>query len=160
LWHATGRLSPGTQPSVFDIGSGGGFPGIPLALIKPEWDFTLCESTTKKANFLNHLVKELDLKNVKIINARAETCHGMSPQTKYNFVTARAIDKLDVLLKYALPLLKKDGHLIAYKAKDIDEEIKHIEKIIEKNKLTLKIFSKTMNDVERKLVVIRAGGVN
>lgn len=150
---------------VLDIGSGGGFPGIPLAIMKPEWKFTLCESTTKKANFLNHLIKELALKNVKVINDRVENvraCHGMPQQ--YDLITARAVAKLDQLIKYALPLLKKDGCLIAYKAKDIDEEIKHAEKIIQKTykgkvTLPLTIFSKEINGVERKLVVIRAGGV-
>ena len=141
---------------VFDIGSGGGFPAIPLAIMKPEWQFTLCESIKKKAKFLNVLIKELGCeKNVRVINARVETLHATSLQ-KYDFVTARAVAKLDELIKYSLPLLKKDGHLIAYKAKDIDEEIKDAGKLIEKNKLNLKILSKEVNGVERKLVVVGA----
>lgn len=142
--------------TIFDIGSGGGFPAIPLAIMKPEWTFTLCESIKKKAGFLTNLVGELELKNkVEILNTRAETCRGMSQQNKYDFVTARAIAKLDLLIKYSLPLLKKGGYLLAYKARDIDEEIKNIEPLIKKNKLKLEIFTKELNGVERKLVVIQ-----
>ena len=147
-------------PTILDIGSGGGFPGIPLAIMKPEWKFTLCESTTKKANFLNLLVKELSLKNIRIVNDRVDkggfqTCPNSPNKNKYDLITARAVAKLDELIKYALPLLKKDGYLLAYKAKDIDEELKHAEKIIQKNKLELKIFEKEVNGVTRKLVTLR-----
>jgi len=149
---------------ILDIGSGGGFPAIILAIMKPEWDFTLCESTTKKANFLNVLINELGLKNTEIINARVEEIGKGGFQTrpnkkKYDLITARAIAKLDELIKYAMPLLKKEGCLICYKAKDIDEELKHAEKIIQKTckgkvTLPLTIFSKEINGVERKLVIM------
>jgi len=145
-------------PTVFDIGSGGGFPAIPLAIMKPEWKFTLCESTKKKAIFLTHLIKELGLeKNVNIINNRVEACYSMPLQSnmKFNIVTVRAVDKLDVLIKYALPLLKPNGYLLAYKSKDFQDEINNAQKIIDKNKLLLKIYSKELNGVERRLVVIR-----
>lgn len=137
-------------PAVLDIGSGGGFPAIPLAIMKQEWQFTLCESIKKKVNFLNELIKHLELKNVSVINARVETC-----QKKFNFVTARAVDKLNVLIKYSLPLLKEGGFLLAFKSKDIEEEIKETEKIIKKNNLKLKIYSKEINNIERKLVVLQ-----
>ena len=144
-------------PAIFDIGSGGGFPGIPLAIMKPEWKFTLCESTTKKAIFLNHLIKELNFdKQINIINNRVEMIHKL-PQYKhkYNFVTARAIAKVDELIKYSLPLLKEGGYLLAYKAKDIDDEINNAQELIEKNKLKLETFTKELNGVERKLVTIQ-----
>ncbi len=139
-----------THINVLDIGSGGGFPAIPLAIMKPEWHFTLCESIKKKANFLMHLVKKLGLeKNVKIINDRIEAIHELPVhKNKYDLVTARAVTKLDELIKYSLPLLKKDRYLLAYKAKEIKEEIKDVT-------LPFKIFSKEINTVERKLVVIQ-----
>ena len=140
--------------SLLDIGSGGGFPAIPLAIMNPSWQFVLCESTKKKANFLTHLVKELDLeKNVKVVNARVETIQKTRNQ-KFDLITARAISKLDVLIKYALPLLKKNGSLLAYKAKNIDDEIKSTENLIKKNNLKLTVFSKGINEVERKLIVL------
>lgn len=144
-------------PKVFDIGSGGGFPAIPLAIMKTDWQFTLCESIGKKANFLNCLIKELGFENrINIINGRVETLRATSLQTKYDIVTARAVGKLDLLIKYSLPLLKKNGYLLAFKAKDIDNEIKNAKKLIEKNKLKLEIFSKEVNGVERKLVVLQS----
>ena len=139
--------------NVFDIGSGGGFPGIPLAIMKSGWRFTLCESTKKKADFLNHLVKGLNLDNVDILNSRIEALH--ATPLRYDLITARAVAKLDELIKYSLPLLKKDGYLLAYKSKDIDEELLNAKKIIEKNKLRLKILSKELNGVERKLIIIQ-----
>ncbi len=139
-----------------DIGSGAGFPAIPLAIMKAEWKFTLAESTRKKADFLKVLVQELDLRNIRIINDRVEV---ISKENKYknnfDFVTVRAVAKLDELLKYSLPLLNKNGCLLAYKAKDIDEEVKQTEKLIEKHNLNLEIFSKECNDIIRKLVVIQ-----
>ncbi len=148
--------------TIFDIGSGGGFPAIPLSIMKPEWEFILCESITKKANFLTHLVKELGLeKQIEIINDRVESIASKGRfktclnKTEYDLVTARAIAKLDKLIKYALPILKKGGYLIAYKAKGIDDEIKNAEELIKKNNLELKIFSKELNGVERKLVIIQ-----
>ena len=149
---------PAPTVNILDIGSGGGFPGIPLAIMKPEWNFTLCESITKKAKFLNHIVKELNLeRNIKIINARVETLRATSLRQQFDFITARAIAKLDELIKYSLPLLKKDGCLLAYKAKDIDDEIKNTEPLIKRNNLKLKILSKEINDVERKLIIVEAG---
>ncbi len=147
--------------NVLDIGSGGGFPAIPLSIMKSEWKFTLSESIKKKADFLKHLVKELDIKNVEIINACVETLHTTSLQTniKYDFITARAVAKLKDLIKYAIPILKPGGYLLAYKSKNIEDEINDAKKIMEKTcngriTLPLQIFSKEINGVERRLVII------
>lgn len=137
-------------PTILDIGSGAGFPAIPLAIMKPEWNFTLSEATMKKANFLNELIKHLNLKNAKVENRRAEEL-----KNKYDFITARAVAKLDELIKYSLHILKKGGSLLAYKAKDIDEEIKLAESLINKHHMKLKTHSKVINDVERKLVILK-----
>ena len=138
----------------FDIGSGGGFPAIPLVIMRPEWKFTLCESTSKKANFLISLVKELELETrIIIVNNRVEAVHKLSShKNKYNFVTARAITKLDELIKYSMPLLKKDGCLLAYKGKSVGDEMKIAEK---KYKLPIKIFRKEISGIERNLVMVQ-----
>ena len=141
---------------ILDIGSGGGFPAIPLAILKPEWDWTLCESIKKKANFLEYLIKNLEIQNVSVICYRVETCHGMSlHRSNYDLITARAAGKLNELIKYSMPLLKNGG---SFKAKDIESEIKNAEKLIQKNNLKLKIFSKEVGDVVRKLVVLSTSG--
>ncbi len=137
------------NPTILDVGSGAGFPAIPLAIMEPNWEFTLCESISKKAVFLSELIKHLELKNSKVENKRAELL-----KAKYDLITARAVAKLDELIKYSLPLLKKGGSLLAYKAKDIDEEVKLSEKLIKQYSLKLKIFSKELNSIERKLVVV------
>lgn len=128
--------------------------------MKSDWDFTLCESIKKKANFLGHLANELNLQNkITIINARVETLHRASLPScnKFDLITARAVGKLDLLIKYAMPLLKKGGYLVAYKAKDIEDEVKDAEELISKNDLKLKVFSKKINGVERKLITIQLG---
>lgn len=149
------RRGSGIPPSILDIGSGGGFPGIPLAIMLPECNFVLCESIKKKTRFLNYLINELGLQKVKIINERVENIRAIRelPQ-QYDFITVRAVAKLDELIKYAKPLLISGGCLFAYKAKNIDEEITGAKELIERNSLKLKIFSKNLNAVERKLVVI------
>lgn len=142
-------------PTILDIGSGGGFPGIPLAIMRSDWHFTLVESVAKKAAFLRTLIKELELKNVEVINERVENLnHESKFKEKYNIVTARAVTNLTKLIKYAYPLLKPKGFLAAYKSKDIDLELKEATKIIDKNKLELKIFSKKLIGVERKLITL------
>ena len=144
--------------SVLDIGSGGGFPAIPLAIMKPEWDFTLCESISKKANFLGELIKYLGLTNVTIKNNRVEemssvrACHGKPQQ--YDLITVRAVAKIDELIKYSLPLLKKGGSLLAFKGPAYEEELKNAKGLIESKKLKVEVFSKEVNGIEKKLVVI------
>lgn len=143
--------------TVLDIGSGGGFPAIPLAIMKPDWEFTLCESIKKKCDFLNHLVQELDLKNATIVNARVEALHTTPLRKSFDVITCRAVAKLDELIKYSLPLLKPGSSLLAYKAKDINDEIKNAEKFIEKKnlKLNIDVVSKEINGVERRLIILK-----
>ena len=151
------KLNKEDKTNLFDIGSGGGFPAIPLAIMNPEWDFVLCESIKKKAVFLNHVAKNLGLeKFVKIINARVEVIHELPlHKNKYALVTARAIAKSDELIKYSLPLLKPGGSLIAYKSKNVEDEIKEVNHLLNKNDVSLFNFSKTINDIERKLILFK-----
>ncbi len=148
-------------PAVFDIGSGGGFPAIPLAIMKLNWHFILCESTTKKADFLNLLINELNLnERVKVINSRVEKINKKNEyKDKFDIVTARAVAKLDELIKYSLPLLKQRGYLLAFKARETEEEILNAKKVMENNKLDFKIFSKEINGIERKLIVLSHSGI-
>lgn len=141
--------SPALPLSVLDIGSGAGFPAIPLAIMKPEWNFILSEATMKKANFLNELIKHLDLKNAKVENRRAEEL-----KNKYDFTTARAVAKLDELIKYSLPILKKGGSLLAYKGPAYEEELKSAKDLIESKKMKVEVFSKEVNGFSKKLVVL------
>jgi 16S rRNA (guanine527-N7)-methyltransferase len=108
--------------AVADLGSGGGFPGLPLAIALPEAHVALVESVGRKCTFLRAAVERLDLPNVDVVNARAE---GWPAGLEvHDLVTARALAPLPVLVEYAAPLLRPGGALVAWKGRrDETEEI-------------------------------------
>lgn len=109
--------------NLIDIGSGGGFPAIPIKILKDDLSLTLVESIGKKANFLEIVVKELELKNVKILNLRAEDiAKDELYREKFDVCTARAVARLNTLSEYCLPFVKIGGNFISYKG-IADEEI-------------------------------------
>lgn len=112
---------------VAEIGSGAGFPSIPLKIIRPDLSFDLFESVGKKCEFLNVVVDKLSLKNVRVYNLRAEDCAKQSDfREKYDHVTARAVARMNTLSEYCLPFVKVGGTFIAYKGGN-DEEIAEAE---------------------------------
>ena len=139
-----------------DIGSGGGFPAIPLKIIKPELKATLVDATGKKCEFLKEVVKELGLKDVKIINGRAEElAHDKTFREKFDCVTARAVAALPVLSEYCLPFIKTGGKFIAYKS-DAFKEIKDAEKAIKiLGGKTEKTEEFNLADNKRTIVIIK-----
>ena len=117
-----------------DIGTGAGFPGLVLKIIFPNLKVTLVDATEKKCNFLKIVIKELDLKEIEVINERAEI-YSKTVREKYDIVTSRAVAPLKHLLEYSIPLVKVNGNYIAMKS-DITKEIENIE--IYENKLNIK----------------------
>ena len=110
--------------SVVEIGSGGGFPSIPLKLIRDDLHFLLVESTGKKCGYLQTVVDNLNLNNVQVKNARAEdTAREVIYREKFDFAVARAVARLNTLCEYCRPFVKVGGKFIAYKG-DNDEEIR------------------------------------
>lgn len=105
---------------VADIGSGAGFPGIALAIAFPETHFSLVESNGKKCRFLHQAVEALDLRNVSIINARAEN---LREKETFDIAIARAVSDLRVLAELIAPLLKVGGRFVAMKGRNADEEL-------------------------------------
>ena len=101
---------------VSDVGSGGGLPGIPLAIARPDLAFTLLESTGKKARFLDQAAHDLALDNVTVLPMRAETA-GQDPahRERYDAAVCRAVGPMNVLLELCLPLVKPAGRLLAMK---------------------------------------------
>lgn len=141
---------------LLDVGSGGGFPSIPLKIVREDIDMTLLEATGKKCTYLEIVAKELELKNLKVVNGRAEEMAFSSMRESYDFVTARAVARLNVLVEYCLPFVKLGGKMIAYKGdiKEVEEAknaIKvlggEIEEVVEYN------LSKDMG--KRCLVIIK-----
>ena len=118
-------LYTASQPlRCIDIGTGAGFPGIPLKIVRPELVLTLLESTAKKTTFLRQIVKLLDLQNVEIIHGRAEDV-GQDPayRERYDVVLARAVAHLSTLAEYCLPFCKVGGRFIAQKGPEITAEL-------------------------------------
>ncbi len=133
-------LSPGMR--VIDVGTGAGFPGLPLRLVHPYIELTLLEATTKKTLFLSHITQRLKLNNVRVLDARAEEA-GQDPaeREQYDLVLARAVAHMTTLAEYLLPLCKVGGRCVALKGENAIAEVQqaenalrilggHIEKVI------------------------------
>ena len=117
---------------VVDLGSGGGLPGIPLAIALPQVRFTLVEATGKKAKFLQEAVAAIGLANVEVVNDRAETIgHDLDRhRERYDIVIARAVGRLAVLTELAAPLARTGGHILAIKGQRATGEIKEAGKAL------------------------------
>lgn len=109
---------------LLDIGTGAGFPGMVLKIVFPTLKVDLLDSTNKKCQFLQMIIDKLELKNINVINARAEE-YAKDNREKYDIVTSRAVAPLKHLLEYSIPTLKINGNFISLKS-NIDEEIKNI----------------------------------
>lgn len=107
---------------ICDVGSGAGFPSIPLAIIRPDCEFTLLDSLNKRITFLNAVKDALNLTNYTCIHTRAED-YAYNNREVFDVCVARAVAPLPTLLEYCIPLLKVGGKLIAYKGSNADEEI-------------------------------------
>ena len=135
------------EKNILDLGSGAGLPGIPLAIYYKNTNFTLLEPLTKRANFLKEIAQKLGLKNVKVVNERAEIFI-KNARESFDFVTSRAVSRLNILLELSIPFLKVGGKLIAYKGINYQEEINE-----SKNALDL-LSSKIIAIEEENLVQI------
>lgn len=110
--------------TVIDVGTGAGFPGLPLALVSPEKNFLLVDSLNKRIRILNEIISELGLKNVTAVHGRAEeVARQKQYRQKFDVCVSRAVSRLSVLSEYCLPFLKTGGYLIAYKGPDAENEI-------------------------------------
>ena len=105
---------------IADVGSGAGFPGIPLAIVEPHRQFTLIESTGKKCRFLEHVRDALELKNVAVVQSRAES---YKPDMRFDTVLARAVGPVADLVKVAGPLVVGGGRLLAMKGRYPEQEL-------------------------------------
>jgi 16S rRNA (guanine527-N7)-methyltransferase len=117
---------------LIDIGTGAGFPGVPLKILYPNLKLTLVESVGKKAKFCQHLVRLLGLEQVDVIQARAEDL-GQNPQQRegYDWAVARAVANLNVLSEYLIPLVRIGGSMLAQKGESGPAEAQSAEKVME-----------------------------
>lgn len=144
---------------IADIGTGAGFPGIPLKIMRPQTEICLIDSLNKRIGFLNTVVTELGLDNVTCIHGRAEELgHKTELRESFDAVVSRAVANMTVLCEYCLPFVKPGGMFVALKAEGAEEELSlakamigslggEIETVID--------ASLPMSDIVRKLIVIR-----
>jgi 16S rRNA (guanine527-N7)-methyltransferase len=110
---------------IADLGSGGGLPGIPLAILQPTWLFSLIESSKKKAAFLQHVRGGLGLSHVQVMASRVENV-AKTHRAFFDAITARAFTRLHKLLDLSAPLLKSSGFVFAMKSQQSEEEISEV----------------------------------
>ena len=111
---------------MLDLGTGAGFPGIPIAIMKDDSQILLVDSLNKRINFLNIVIENLELENVKTLHSRAEEIgKNKMYREKYDIVVSRAVANLTVLSEYNLPLVKVGGMGICMKGPNIEEELKN-----------------------------------
>lgn len=120
--------SPLGQQSLIDVGTGAGFPGLVLKIVRPDIQLTLLDSTAKKTRFLKHLVQRLGLQGVTVLHGRAETL-GQDPKhrERYDWTVARAVAEMPILAEYLLPLTKIGGGALAQKGEDAPAEVQRAE---------------------------------
>jgi len=109
---------------VLDLGTGGGFPGIPLKLVHPSWQITLVDATKKKVDAVNEFLYDLQLKDAQAVKGRAEELgHESAYRESFDLVFSRAVAALNVLCEYALPFVKIGGCMVASKGPNYQEEL-------------------------------------
>lgn len=146
------------EASVIDVGTGAGFPGIPLKIYNDTIKVTLLDSLNKRINFLNEVINKLELKNTTAIHGRAEDIARLSDyREKYDVVTSRAVANMSTLLEYMMPFAKVGGLCICMKGSNIEEELNNSKKAIKElgGKLSkIEEFTLPDSDIKRNIVVI------
>lgn len=148
-----------TSQKVCDIGTGAGFPGIVLKIAYPNLEITLVESLTKRCVFLNEVIKELGLEDIKVVNQRAEEFSHNNIEY-FDIITSRAVAKLNILLELSIKSLKIGGYYIALKA-NVDEEIKSISTCLTKLNASLEsitTFNLPIDNSLRNIIKIKKDG--
>lgn len=157
---AVGRETEGR--SAIDIGSGAGFPGLPLKIASPGLRLTLLDAQKKRVDFLQELCRQLDLDDVRCLHARAEeAAFDRTLRENYDMALSRAVARLNLLCELCLPFVKTGGEFIAMKGTDSDEEIREAETAIRTLGARLeeiRDYTVTGTDVRHRLVVIRKTG--
>jgi len=140
--------------SLLDVGSGNGVPGLILAIFFPKLKVTLLDSRKKSVRFLEHVVRELNLGNVTVVKERAES-FSREHREEYDYVTARAVARLNILVEICAPALKVGGRLLFYKGPSFEEELKEAGKALSELKVELeKVRKYTLKTGERRCLLV------
>ncbi len=143
---------------IIDVGTGAGFPGIPLKIVREDLDITLLDSLNKRIKFLDEVINEIELKGIKTVHARVEE-FGKDKEYRENFdyATSRAVANLATLSEYMLPLVKKCGKCICMKGSNVESELKESKKAIEVLGGTIQkieSFNLPFSDISRNIIII------
>ncbi len=144
---------------ILDLGTGAGFPGIPLKIVNKDKEFVLVDSLNKRIEFLNKVKEKCELENLELIHSRAEDlAKNINYREKFDVVASRAVANLRTLAEYLLPFVKKEGICICMKGPNVDNELEEAKNSINilggKIEKIEKIFLKE-NDMERNILIIR-----
>lgn len=143
---------------IIDVGTGGGFPGLPMKIVEDSLDVTLLDSLRKRMDFLDLVIENLELDNIRTIHGRAEDFgKDKIHREKYDFCVSRAVAQLNVLAEYCLPFVKVGGYFIAMKS-NISQEIENAEKAIELlggQIEKIEDVSLPNSDISRKIIYIK-----
>lgn len=148
----------GQKFTMIDVGTGAGFPGIPLAIFFPNAKFTLMDSLNKRIKFLNEVIKELKITNVETVHSRAEDlAKNIQYRERFDYAVSRAVANLSTLTEYCLPFVKVGGNFISYKSERLADEISQANNSITilGGKIADQIdFNLPQSDIYRNLLVI------
>lgn len=148
---------------IIDIGTGAGFPGIPLKIFYPDTDMVLLDSVNKKLLFINEVIEELELENIRTVHGRAEELgHDPTYREKFDMAVSRAVADLSVLTELCMPFVRVGGAFISYKSQDSMDEIERASNAVgllsgEADTYDVKLPG---TDIVRKLVMINKTGSN
>jgi 16S rRNA (guanine527-N7)-methyltransferase len=159
-------LRPGA--TLLDIGSGGGFPGLPLKILMPSLSVTLIDASRKKVNFLKHVIRTLKLDNIEALHIRAEDLAG-DPlyRNQFHVIVSRAISSLKLIHRLALPLLADEGVILALKGDTVKDELgdlqgrgpgdgDHIHSVLPSYFMTVEKFQLPYLNSNRSIVIIKS----
>lgn len=154
----SGILNINDISDMIDVGTGAGFPGIPLKIAFPHLRITLLDSLKKRINFLDEVIEQLQLAHVEVIQGRAEEyARQKNYRETYDLCVSRAVANLSTLSEYCLPYIKEDGYFVSYKSGKIEEELAESEKSLSTLGGRLKKVHKFQlgnTDMSRSLLVI------
>ena len=146
------------KTTLIDIGTGAGFPGIPLKILRGDIDITLVDSLNKRIKFLDEVIEKLNLDNIKTVHGRAEEIgRNKEYREKFDYATSRAVANISTLSEYLIPLIKTDGKCIYMKGSNTNEELKNGKKAISVlggNIVNKEEFELPYSDIKRTIIII------
>lgn len=145
--------------SLIDVGTGAGFPGLPLKIAHPQLNVVLLDSLNKRVKFLNQVIEELGLEGIQAIHSRAEDGgRNKVLREQFDISVSRAVANLSTLSEYNLPFVKVGGYFVAYKSGDVDDEVKNAANAVKQLGGVIERVDKfklPYSDIERSLVFIK-----